>query len=105
MRDSIFHILFVWYPYVCVSAFIFGSVIRFDREQYSWRASSSQLLRRRSLHRAPHRMRCPLGLSPLSPSSAWVRRCFCSQAETPIEARAPATSTTALYPPTHKRAE
>ncbi len=49
MRDSIFHILFVWYPYVCVSAFIFGSVIRFDREQYSWRASSSQLLRRRQL--------------------------------------------------------
>ena len=39
MRDSIFHILFVWYPYVCLSAFIFGSIIRFDREQYSWRAS------------------------------------------------------------------
>lgn len=49
MRDSIFHILFVWYPYVCLSAFIFGSVIRFDREQYTWRASSSQLLRRKQL--------------------------------------------------------
>ena len=49
MRDTIFHILFVWYPYVCMSAFIFGSVIRFDREQYTWRASSSQLLRRKQL--------------------------------------------------------
>lgn len=49
MRDALFHILFVWYPYVCLSAFIFGSIIRFDREQYTWRASSSQLLRKRQL--------------------------------------------------------
>ena len=48
MRDTIFHILFVWYPYVCLSAFIFGSIIRFDREQYTWRAGSSQMLRKRS---------------------------------------------------------
>jgi nitrate reductase gamma subunit len=49
MRDSIFHILFVWYPYVCLSAFIFGSILRFDREQYTWKASSSQMLRKRQL--------------------------------------------------------
>jgi nitrate reductase gamma subunit len=49
MRDAIFHILFVWYPYVCLSAFIFGSIIRFDREQYTWKASSSQILRKRQL--------------------------------------------------------
>jgi nitrate reductase gamma subunit len=49
MTDVIFHILFVWYPYVCLSAFIFGSLIRFDREQYTWRASSSQLLRKKQL--------------------------------------------------------
>ncbi len=49
MRDAIFHILFVWYPYVCISAFVFGSLIRFDREQYTWKASSSQLLRKRQL--------------------------------------------------------
>lgn len=49
MRDSIFHILFVWYPYVAMSSFIFGSLIRFDREQYTWRASSSQLLRKKQL--------------------------------------------------------
>ena len=45
MRDAIFHILFVWYPYVCLSAFVFGSIIRFDREPYTWRAGSSQILR------------------------------------------------------------
>lgn len=49
MRDIVFHILFVWYPYVCLSAFVFGSLIRFDREQYTWKASSSQLLRKRQL--------------------------------------------------------
>ncbi len=49
MQDTIFHILFVWYPYVCISAFVFGSLIRYDREPYSWRAGSSQLLRKRQL--------------------------------------------------------
>lgn len=49
MRDSIFHILFVWYPYVCISAFVFGSLIRFDREPYTWKAHSSQLLRKKQL--------------------------------------------------------
>ncbi len=33
------------YPYVCLSVFLIGSLIRFDREQYGWRSGSSQLLR------------------------------------------------------------
>lgn len=33
------------YPYICFSVFIIGSLIRFDREQYTWRSGSSQLLR------------------------------------------------------------
>jgi nitrate reductase gamma subunit len=49
MRDAIFHIFFVWYPYVCLSAFIFGSLIRFDRDPYTWKAHSSQLLRKKQL--------------------------------------------------------
>jgi nitrate reductase gamma subunit len=43
------HIAFGWYPYVCLTVFIVGSLLRFDREQYSWRSGSSQLLRRRQL--------------------------------------------------------
>ncbi len=49
MRDTIFHILFVWYPYFCLTTFLIGSLIRFDREQYSWRAGSSQILRKKQL--------------------------------------------------------
>jgi nitrate reductase gamma subunit len=49
MRDYMFQVLFVWYPYVCLTVFLLGSLIRFDREQYSWRAGSSQLLRRKQL--------------------------------------------------------
>lgn len=37
------------YPYIAFAVFIVGSVIRFDREQYSWKASSSQLLDKSSL--------------------------------------------------------
>src|SRR5689334_11195076 len=47
MRDALFTILFVWYPYVCFTTFLVGSLIRFDREPYSWRAGSSQMLRKR----------------------------------------------------------
>jgi nitrate reductase gamma subunit len=49
MRDILFHILFAWYPYFCLGFFVVGSLFRFERDQYSWRASSSQLLRRRQL--------------------------------------------------------
>lgn len=43
------HIAFGWYPYLCLIVFLLGSLIRFDREQYTWKAGSSQLLRRRQL--------------------------------------------------------
>ena len=42
-------IVFGWYPYLCLTVFLFGSLFRFDREQYTWRTGSSQLLRRRQL--------------------------------------------------------
>ncbi len=42
-------ILFGLYPYVAITVFLVGSLIRFDREQYTWRSGSSQLLRRRML--------------------------------------------------------
>jgi nitrate reductase gamma subunit len=37
--------LFGYYPYICLAVFFLGSLIRFDREQYSWKSDSSQLLR------------------------------------------------------------
>lgn len=37
------------YPYLSLAVFLLGSLVRFDREQYSWRSGSSQLLRARQL--------------------------------------------------------
>ncbi len=36
--------LFGLYPYICLAVFLLGSLIRFDREQYTWKSDSSQLL-------------------------------------------------------------
>lgn len=41
--------LFGFYPYVALAVLAIGSILRFDREQYTWRTGSSQLLRRRQL--------------------------------------------------------
>ena len=49
MREFINHMVFGWYPYFCLTTFLVGSWLRFDREQYTWRSGSSQLLRRRQL--------------------------------------------------------
>ncbi|MDX2317202.1 MAG: respiratory nitrate reductase subunit gamma [Hyphomicrobiaceae bacterium] len=49
MNDSINQVLFGYYPYLCLTVFVLGSLVRFDREQYTWRSGSSQLLRRRQL--------------------------------------------------------
>jgi nitrate reductase gamma subunit len=37
--------LFGYYPYVCLTVFFAGSLLRFDRDQYTWKSDSSQLLR------------------------------------------------------------
>lgn len=42
-------ILFGVYPYIALSVLALGSVVRFDREPYTWRSGSSQLLRRKQL--------------------------------------------------------
>ena len=41
--------LFGIYPYIALSIFFLGSLIRFDREQYTWKSDSSQMLRRGQL--------------------------------------------------------
>ncbi|MFG1411087.1 respiratory nitrate reductase subunit gamma [Xanthobacter sp. VTT E-85241] len=49
MSTAINSALFGWYPYLCLTVFLLGSLIRFDREQYTWKTGSSQLLRRKQL--------------------------------------------------------
>lgn len=41
--------LFQIFPYIAIAAFLFGCILRFDRDPYSWRTKSSQLLRRKQL--------------------------------------------------------
>ena len=42
-------LLFGYYPYVAMSVFLIGSIARYDRDQYTWRTGSSQLLRAKEL--------------------------------------------------------
>ncbi len=49
MFETVNAIVFGWYPYLCLTVFLLGSLLRFDREQYTWKSGSSQLLRRRQL--------------------------------------------------------
>ncbi|MCF6262207.1 MAG: respiratory nitrate reductase subunit gamma [Xanthomonadales bacterium] len=36
--------LFGVYPYIALTVFLLGSIFRYDRDQYTWKASSSQML-------------------------------------------------------------
>jgi nitrate reductase gamma subunit len=43
--NTLNHFFFAVYPYICLSVFLMGSLARFDRDQYTWKSDSSQLLR------------------------------------------------------------
>ena len=43
--NSLYTFLFGLYPYICLTVFLLGSLIRFDRDQYTWKSDSSQLLK------------------------------------------------------------
>jgi nitrate reductase gamma subunit len=47
--DYLHQFVFGIYPYIALAVFLLGSLIRFDREQYTWKSESSQLLYRGSL--------------------------------------------------------
>ncbi len=47
--DYLHQFIFGIYPYIALAIFLLGSLIRFDREQYSWKSESSQVLHRGSL--------------------------------------------------------
>lgn len=44
-------LLFSVYPYIALTTFLVGSLIRFDREQYTWKADSSQLFEKEQLRK------------------------------------------------------
>jgi nitrate reductase gamma subunit len=49
--DYLNTLFFGVYPYIALTLLFVGSLLRYDREQYSWKASSSQLLEKHQLRR------------------------------------------------------
>jgi nitrate reductase gamma subunit len=49
LPTTLHNFLFNVYPYICLAVFLMGSLARFDRDQYTWKSDSSQLLRARQL--------------------------------------------------------
>ena len=49
MTFDFHYFMFGLFPYVMFSVLFLGSIVRFDRDPYSWRSKSSQLLRRKQL--------------------------------------------------------
>ena len=45
-------LLFGVYPYLAGTVFLVGSLLRFDRDQFTWKAHSSQLLRKKDMRLA-----------------------------------------------------
>lgn len=50
MKATLDLLFFGVYPYVALTIFFLGSLIRFEREQYTWKSDSSQMLRQGSLN-------------------------------------------------------
>jgi nitrate reductase gamma subunit len=49
MQEFVNYLFFGWYPYVALTFLFLGSILRFDKGQYTWRSQSSQFLRRRQM--------------------------------------------------------
>ena len=45
VQSYLHNFFFNVYPYICLAVFLMGSLARFDRDQYTWKSDSSQLLR------------------------------------------------------------
>jgi len=49
--DYLNHLFFGIYPYIAIAVFVLGSIVRYDRDQYTWKTSSSQLLESKQLRK------------------------------------------------------
>jgi nitrate reductase gamma subunit len=49
MANYLNHFFFGIYPYITILVMIIGSIMRYDRDQYTWKASSSQMLRNKGM--------------------------------------------------------
>lgn len=49
MANYVNQFFFGIYPYIAITVFFLGSLLRYDRDQYTWKASSSQMLRKKDM--------------------------------------------------------
>jgi len=49
--DYLNHLFFGIYPYIALTVFVLGSIVRYDRDQYTWKTGSSQLLESKQLRK------------------------------------------------------
>ncbi len=49
MSEFLNEFFFGIYPYLAIGIMVFGSILRYDRDPYSWKADSSQLMSRKGL--------------------------------------------------------
>jgi nitrate reductase gamma subunit len=49
MANYLNQFFFGIYPYMAITVFFLGSLLRYDRDQYTWKASSSQLLSKKDM--------------------------------------------------------
>ena len=49
MANYINQFFFGIYPYIAITVFFLGSLLRYDRDQYTWKASSSQMLSKKDM--------------------------------------------------------
>ncbi len=49
--DYLNNVMFGIYPYIALAVFVVGSLIRYDRDQYSWKTGSSQMLESKMLRK------------------------------------------------------
>ena len=49
MANYLNQFFFGIYPYIAITVFFLGSLLRYDRDQYTWKASSSQLLSKKDM--------------------------------------------------------
>ena len=49
MQEQLDYFIFGIMPYIALTVLIVGSIARYERDPYTWKSSSSQLLRRKQL--------------------------------------------------------
>ncbi len=77
MSDYFHQFVFGIYPYICLAVLLLGSLVRFDREQYTWKSDSSQMLRHGALRLGSNLFHFGILVTGVSPTYASAATAAC----------------------------